>query len=74
MPAGPAVPQMGRFVGKVKQRISFPEHLDMEPYMAHDCLDEQPAQYSLYGVVVHQGSSAHYGEVHHAFLPARLCK
>jgi hypothetical protein len=53
--------QVGRFGGKNKSHISFPEQLDLEPYMAEDCLDERPAQYSLYGVVVHQGFTASFG-------------
>lgn len=54
--------QVGRFVGKLRSHVSFSETLDLGPYLAEDCLDEQPAQYSLFGVVVHQGSMASWGE------------
>ena len=43
---------MGRF-GKLNSALAFPEHLDLAPYMAPDCLDEAPARYSLYAVVQH---------------------
>ncbi|GAB4819385.1 hypothetical protein N2152v2_006431 [Parachlorella kessleri] len=52
---------IGRFGGKNKSHVSFPEQLDLGPFMADDCLDEQPAQYSLYAVVVHQGHQTTYG-------------
>lgn len=43
--------------------MAFPERLDMGPFMAADCLDEQPAEYQLFAVVVHLdwGCSTDYG-------------
>lgn len=54
--------QPGRF-GKITSRLSFPEQLDMGPYMAASCLDGDLVQYRLYAVVVHidWGRSTDYG-------------
>ncbi|KAL4424898.1 hypothetical protein ABPG77_002121 [Micractinium sp. CCAP 211/92] len=43
---------VGRF-GKITSRLSFPEQLDLEPYMAEGCVDRAPKLYSLYAVVQH---------------------
>jgi ubiquitin carboxyl-terminal hydrolase 36/42 len=50
--------------GKITSRCSFPEQLDMGPYMAAGCLDRGALQYRLYAVVVHidVGRSTDYGE------------
>ena len=49
---------------KITTRCSFPEQLDMRPYMAAGCLDKGPLRYRLYAVVVHidVGRSTDYGE------------
>ena len=43
---------MGRF-GKNNRRLAFGETLDLRPFMSKGGLDAGPAEYSLYGVVVH---------------------
>ena len=62
MPCALRPAQPGRF-GKINTRVVFPERLDLAPFMAADCLDEQPAEYRLFAVVVHLdwGCSTDYG-------------
>ena len=50
--------------GKITSRCSFPEQLELGPYMAAGCLDRGALQYRLYAVVVHidVGRSTDYGE------------
>lgn len=47
---------------KISTHIGFPEELDISPALSEESLAEgQPSRYSLHGVLVHSGSSAHSG-------------
>lgn len=49
--------------GKINTQISFPETLDLKPYMAKDAADLEDLEYSLYAVIVHISpfsSAGHY--------------
>lgn len=65
--AFPSSPQPGRY-GKITTRLTFPETLDLSPYMAEGSVDAAsgggPPLYRLYAVVVHidWGRSTDYGE------------
>lgn len=54
--------QAGKF-GKLSKRVSFPEYLDMTPFMSED--GDRPPPYSLYAVVVHvdvdESNATNYG-------------
>lgn len=62
--------QLGRH-GKITSRLSFPEHLDLAPYMAAGALDTDPVLYRLYAVVVHidWGRSTDHGAQQQGLLP-----
>lgn len=68
LPLGfPSSLQPGRY-GKITTRLTFPETLDLSPYMAEGSMDAAsgsgPPLYRLYAVVVHidWGRSTDYGE------------
>ena len=49
--------------GKINTQVSFPENLDLKPYMAEDAVDREDQEYSLYAVIVHISpfsSAGHY--------------
>lgn len=49
----------GFFGGKITKPVSFPETLDLRPFMSDKQADH--ATYHLYGVLVHAGGSTHSG-------------
>jgi hypothetical protein len=52
---------MGLFGGnnKITKSINYPDQLTLDPYLSHK--PQRPHSYSLYGVLVHTGSSTHSG-------------
>jgi hypothetical protein len=49
----------GFFGGKITKPVSFPERLDLRPFMSDKQADHPT--YQLYGVLVHSGGSTHSG-------------
>ncbi|PRP84401.1 peptidase C19 family protein [Planoprotostelium fungivorum] len=52
----------GSFGGKIQKPVSYPETLDMKPYLDPRCVAESGScQYKLYAVLVHSGESTRSG-------------
>ncbi|XP_053911903.1 ubiquitin carboxyl-terminal hydrolase 36-like [Cuculus canorus] len=45
--------------GKITKGVTYPEFLDIRPYMSEN--EGDPVQYQLYAVLVHSGTSCHSG-------------
>eukprot|EP00499_Haloplacidia_sp_CaronLabIsolate_P012147 CAMPEP_0196769176 /NCGR_PEP_ID=MMETSP1104-20130614/380_1 /TAXON_ID=33652 /ORGANISM="Cafeteria sp., Strain Caron Lab Isolate" /LENGTH=463 /DNA_ID=CAMNT_0042139261 /DNA_START=145 /DNA_END=1532 /DNA_ORIENTATION=+ len=51
----------GDFLGKISTMVTYPEVLDVRPYVSPEHAHDVPTKYRLFGVLVHSGSSMRFG-------------